>query len=464
MPRRQGFVGREEELAAVLGLIATPPTTSPASRCPRRGGGGKTRLLDEVVSRLPPRTVVCRGAGVGFSVAGSRTPRWSLPSAPCWPGCPAPTCRGAGCDPGDISLLLPSSGSAMEGPSDQARLIAAVSSLLDRAAAIRPTVLVLDDLHCADVATLEVLAYLSAALDRQHLALVVAFRPDEVDEVLGEWLQDVRRASHVVEVGLAPMSLAETRAQLTDLLGGDPRALLGESLTARIHARSGGNPYAAEALMRAALAGDEGTLPASLREVLVRRTRACTPGTAEVLRMVAAAGERVAPRVLEELVARSSAEVTLDDSIDEAVRAQLLVVEADGSLSLRHALLAEALYADLLPGERRTLHALLVAALEDVEDTKPGVIAEHADRAGDSSRALQWSLRAARQPRTSTPGTRRTGSTCGCGGCGRRCRTPRAWSGPMPSTCSRGRCDRRHLRPRRRRGRDHRGCPVLAAR
>jgi DNA-binding CsgD family transcriptional regulator len=397
MPRRQGFVGREGELAAVLGLIADAADDQPGvALIHGEAGAGKTRLLDEVVSRLPPRTVVCRGAGVGF--LGGRIPYAPLVAAlrsllARLPRADVPRVLGA--DPGDISLLLPELGVRHEGPSDQARLIAAVSSLLDRAAAIRPTVLVLDDLHCADVATLEVLAYLSAALDRQHLALVVAFRPDEVDEVLGEWLQDVRRASHVVEVGLAPMSLAETRAQLTDLLGGDPRALLGESLTARIHARSGGNPYAAEALMRAALAGDEGTLPASLREVLVRRTRACTPGTAEVLRMVAAAGERVAPRLLEELVARSRAEVTLDDSIDEAVRAQLLVVEADGSLSLRHALLAEALYADLLPGERRTLHALLVAALEDVVDTKPGVIAEHADRAGDSSRALQWSLRAA---------------------------------------------------------------------
>jgi DNA-binding CsgD family transcriptional regulator len=397
MPRRQGFVGREGELAAVLGLIADAGDDQPGvALIHGEAGAGKTRLLDEVVSRLPPRTVVCRGAGVGF--LGGRIPYAPLVAAlrsllARLPRADVPRVLGA--DPGDISLLLPELGVRHEGPSDQARLIAAVSSLLDRAAAIRPTVLVLDDLHCADVATLEVLAYLSAALDRQHLALVVAFRPDEVDEVLGEWLQDVRRASHVVEVGLAPMSLAETRAQLTDLLGGDPRALLGESLTARIHARSGGNPYAAEALMRAALAGDEGTLPASLREVLVRRTRACTPGTAEVLRMVAAAGERVSPRVLEELVARSRAEVQLDDSIDEAVRAQLLVVEADGSLSLRHALLAEALYADLLPGERRTLHALLVAALEDVVDAKPGVIAEHADRAGDSSRALQWSLRAA---------------------------------------------------------------------
>ena len=267
--------------------------------------------------------------------------------------------------------------------------------MLDRAAELQPTVLVLDDLHCADVATLEVLAYLCAALDRQRLAVVVAFRPDEVDEVLGEWLQDVRRAPHVIEAQLVPMTLVETRAQLTDLLGGDPQSVLGESLISRIHHRSGGNPYAAEALMRAALAGDEDTLPASLREVLIRRTRACTPGTAEVLRTVSAAGERVSPTLVAAVLAGSTAAASLDDSIDEAVRDQLLVVESDGSLSLRHALLAEALYADLLPGERRALHGRLLDALQQVPDARPGVVAEHADRAGNSRQALAWSLRAA---------------------------------------------------------------------
>ena len=85
----------------------------------------------------------------------------------------------------------------------------------------------------------------------------------------------------------------------------------------------------------------------------------------------------------------------MDDAIDEGVRAQLLVVEADGSVSLRHALLAEALYADLLPGERRAVHARLVDALEQVADVRPGEVAEHADRAGDARRSLSWSLRAA---------------------------------------------------------------------
>ncbi len=286
MPRQQAFVGRDGELSRLLGLVTSAADEQPGvALVSGEAGAGKTRLLDEVLAQLPARTVVCRGVGVGF--LGGRIPYAPLVAAlrsliARLPRSDVPKVLGP--DPSDLGLLLPELGVRKEGPSDQARLIAAVSSVLDRAAELQPTVLVLDDLHCADVATLEVLAYLCAALDRQRLAVVVAFRPDEVDEVLGEWLQDVRRAPHVIEAQLVPMTLVETRAQLTDLLGGDPQSVLGESLIARIHHRSGGNPYAAEALMRAALAGDEDTLPASLREVLIRRTRACSPGTAEVLK------------------------------------------------------------------------------------------------------------------------------------------------------------------------------------
>ncbi len=397
MSRRQAFVGRDGELAAVLGVAAAAAAEERPGLVLLQGeaGGGKTRLLDEVVARLPASTVVCRGTGVGF--LGGRLPYAPLVAAlrsllARLPRTEVPQVLGA--DPGDLGLLLPELGVARHGTSDQARLVSAVSGLLDRAADQRPVVLVLDDLHCADVATLEVLAYLCAALDRQRIAVVVAFRPDEVDDVLGEWLQEVRRAPNVLDVALGPMSLADTRALLVDLLGGES-APLGDALVARIHARSGGNPYAAEALMRAALAGDEATLPASLREVLVRRTRALGPLTAQLLRLVAAAGDRVPATLLERVLEPTVPGPELDVAVDEALRAQLLVVEPDGSLSLRHALLAEALYADLLPGERRGLHRRLVEVLEPTPEVRPGVVAEHADRAGDARRALLWSLRAA---------------------------------------------------------------------
>ncbi len=394
VPRRQAFVGRAGELADVLAGIAASAERRPGLVLVHgEAGAGKTRLLDEVVARLPAPTVVCRGTGVGF--LGGRIPYAPLVAAlrsllARLPRDEVPQVLGA--DPGELGLLLPELGVARGGPSDQARLVGAVSSTLDRAGELRPVVLILDDLHCADVATLEVLAYLCAGLDRQRIAVVVAFRPDEVDDVLGEWLQEVRRAAHVLDVALGPMTLTETRAMLSDLLGDDGAGPLDESLVARVHARSNGNPYAAEALMRAGLAGDEATLPASLREALLRRTRACSAPTTQLLRTVAAAGDRAPSQLLGQVAGAGEG---LDPAIDEAVRAQLLVVETDGSLSLRHALLGEALYADLLPGERRDLHRRLLAALEPVSGVRPGVVAEHADRAGDARCALVWSLRAA---------------------------------------------------------------------
>jgi DNA-binding CsgD family transcriptional regulator/tetratricopeptide (TPR) repeat protein len=397
MPRQQIFVGREGQLAELTGLVQAAAAARPGvALLQGEGGAGKTRLIDELVTRMPRRTVVCRGAGVGFLggripyaplVAALRSLLSRLPAAE--------VSRVLGPDPSDLTLLLPELGAPPDAVSDQARLISSVSSVFDRAAELRPTLLVIDDLHYADVATLEMLAYLCAGLDRQRLAVVVAYRPDEVGEVLAEWVQDRRRGPDVREVVLGPMSLAETAEQLAGLLDGDPGDVLGPGLTSRIHARSGGNPYAAEALMRAALAGDADTLPASLREVLVRRTRACSGATAELLRMVAAAGDRVAPAVLAGVADRRGLPGDLDDALDEAVRAQLLVFESDGTVSLRHALLAEALYADLLPGERKVLHGLLADTLERF-DARPATLAEHADRAGDAARSLVWSMRAAR--------------------------------------------------------------------
>jgi DNA-binding CsgD family transcriptional regulator/type II secretory pathway predicted ATPase ExeA len=392
-------VGRTPELATVLDLITAARDGRPGIALVHgEAGAGKTRLLDELSDRAAAGTLVARGSGVGF--LGGRIPYAPLVAAlrSLLARLPGETETVLGRGPGDLALLLPELGTPPQTSSDQTRLIAAVSGVLDRAAALRPVVLVVDDLHCADVASLEVLAYLCAALDRQCLAIVVAYRPDEADEVLAEWLQQARRSPNVRDVALGPMSLAETRAHLSGVLpdGG----AFGDSLVARVHARSGGNPYAAEALMRAALAGDEATLPSDLRELLVRRTRSCSAATGELLRVVATGGGRAPRRLVGAVLSHAggAGEGELDASVDEAVRAQLLDVEPDGELALRHALLSEALYADLLPGERRAWHGRWLDALEagGGSAVRAAEVAEHADRAGEQRRALVWSLRAAR--------------------------------------------------------------------
>jgi predicted ATPase len=128
-------------------------------------GAGKTRLLDELVADLAGEAAVGRGAGVGF--LGGRIPYAPLVAAlrSLLAGMSEQErAQVLGPEPRDLARLLPELGPVGESASDQARLIAAVSLLLDRTCELRPTVLVLDDLHCADVATLEVLAYVCAAL------------------------------------------------------------------------------------------------------------------------------------------------------------------------------------------------------------------------------------------------------------------------------------------------------------
>lgn len=391
------FVGRSAERDALLGLVGAASAGSPAvALVHAEAGAGKTRLIDEVVAQLPRETLVGRGAGVGF--LGGRIPYAPLVAAVrSLLATLSPRERADVLGPAqrDLVRLLPELGPAdADTTSDQTRLVAAVSLLLDRAAALHPTVLVLDDLHCADVASLEVLAYVCAGLDRQRLAVLLAYRPDEVTDTLGEWLQDRRHDPDVIEVDLQPLTPAQTREQLTALVAAEPGASLAAGVLDRILVRAGGNPYAAEALLRAALAGDTDAIPAPLRDVLVRRTRACKPDTLALLRTVAVAGERVPSRVLSAVAERTGAPSDLERSVDEAVAAHLLVAEPDGDVRLRHDLLAEALYADLMPAQRRMLHRALADALERL-DPRPAVVAEQADRAGDAGRALAWSARAA---------------------------------------------------------------------
>ena len=215
--------------------------------------------------------------------------------------------------------------------------------------------------------------------------------------------------------------------------------------------------------MRAALAGDEDTLPASLREVLVRRTRACAPGTAEVLRVVSAAGSEVPGAARGARRWPRFVGMRLDDASTRGAR-QLLEWRPTAASRCGTRCWPRRVTPTCCPvsdgparaagrrpgGRRRTF----------------GPVWWPSTPTGPATRGGRCSGRCARprRPRTSTPTTRRTGSTSGYAGCGPRCRTPRRLVGRRRRRrVLAGRIDRRHLRPRRRRGRDHRAGPVLAA-
>jgi DNA-binding CsgD family transcriptional regulator/tetratricopeptide (TPR) repeat protein len=161
-----------------------------------------------------------------------------------------------------------------------------------------------------------------------------------------------------------------------------------------IVARSEGNPFFAEELLAAA--GDQvGELPRGLRELLLQRVVRLDPATQGLLRVAAAAGRDVGYPLLRAVAALPEQDVR--ESLRQAVEHGVLVAEqAAGSFRFRHALLAEAVYATILPGEREELHARLAEELARGA-AAPAELAPHWAAAGRAAEALATSVEAARQ-------------------------------------------------------------------
>jgi DNA-binding CsgD family transcriptional regulator/tetratricopeptide (TPR) repeat protein len=278
----------------------------------------------------------------------------------------------------------------------QGRLFELLLGVVQRLAAAAPLVWVVEDLHWADRSTRDLLAFLAASLRSGRVLVVATYRSDELHRLhpLRRLLGELVRNRRVRRLELPRFSRAELAEQLAGLLSADPSARLVQD----IYARSQGNPFFTEELVLAG--GDPGVLPPNLQEVLLTRVVRLGHRTQQLLRVVAAAG----PGVTQPLLAAATGmeEAALLDGLREAVDQQLLLPEPGGDGYLfRHALLAEAVYGELLPGERVRLHTALAGALEagleagDAPARRAARLAHHWTAAGDQPRALTASIAAA---------------------------------------------------------------------
>ncbi len=262
---------------------------------------------------------------------------------------------------------------------ERGRLYELALGLFQRMAALRPAVLVLEDLHWIDPASADLLAMLGGNLRQAGLLIIGTYRSDEVprDHPLHGTVLELERSGRAERVELTGLTYAEVAAQVTGILGTAPATRQTRSL----FDRSEGNPFFVEELVAAGPTNAE--ITASLRDVLLTRVERLGPGTRQVLRAVAAVG-RVSD---ESLVATITdlPEGEFDAALREAVSHRLLVVSGDG-YDVRHALLREALHADMLPGERNRLHAAVAGALESHGSSAEA--ARHWFAAGDRPRAL----------------------------------------------------------------------------
>ena len=309
--------------------------------------------------------------------------------APTWPGSSRRSAR-------------PVRDASTDGASQQARLFEAVLATLGRLAEIEPVVLVVEDLHWADPATRDLVAYLVRQIRTERIGLVMTFRADELHRrhPLLPWLAELERTGRVERLELPRLDLAMTRELVATIRGTAPTP----DEVARIHERSDGNPFFVEELLMAGSEDGSGRLPPTLRGVLLARIASLPESAQAVVGVAAVAGRSVDHALLAAVDGRD--ETSLLDALRTAVASQVLVTGDDlaggrDGYGFRHALLQEAAYEDLLPGERQRLHRAFAEALAArtpeegaVEAGHWAELAHHWAAARDERRAFEAAVRA----------------------------------------------------------------------
>jgi DNA-binding CsgD family transcriptional regulator/tetratricopeptide (TPR) repeat protein len=372
------LVGRADELSRLLGLLDRAERGRPAvGLIAGDAGVGKTRLLDELAARAG-------GAGIRVLVGGCmEVGDVGLPYVPF-----VDAFRDLGTRPGEaevaapLAAALPSLGRLLPELATESRpvpppgdgfervqLFDGVLSLLARLSELAPLLLVIEDLHWADRSTRDLLAFLVRTLRGGRVALVASYRSDELHRrhPLRPLLAELVRLPDLERIELAPFGRAELAEHL-QAVAGQP---VPPAVVDRILARSEGNAFFAEELVAAGAIRADIALPDALADVLLGRIEALSELAQDVLKVAAVAGRRVGHQLL--VAASGQPEDEVERGLRDAIAGQVLVASAaTESYRFRHALLQEAVYGDLLPGERTRLHAtyarLLAAGDPDGDD------------------------------------------------------------------------------------------------
>ncbi|HEX6338240.1 MAG TPA: AAA family ATPase [Jiangellaceae bacterium] len=290
---------------------------------------------------------------------------------------------------------LPSPAPADDGGSKlgQLRLFDAVLGALTDIAADQTVVLAIEDLHWADPSTRDLLSFLLSRVGRQRLLVVATYRSDDLhrQHPLRPLLAELVRLPVVERLDLKPFDHDDARTFV--------RALADETLdddaVDRVAERSEGNAFFAEELLAAAT--QAGGIPTALADVLLSRVEQLGAAAQRVVRAISVTGWRhVRHATLAGVLGMEYDE--LDLALREAIAHHILVPSdsfAD-AYTFRHALLREALYADLLPGERVRLHtAYAKLAAENPDPRAAEYLAFHSLHSNDLGTALPASVRAA---------------------------------------------------------------------
>jgi DNA-binding CsgD family transcriptional regulator/transcriptional regulator with XRE-family HTH domain/tetratricopeptide (TPR) repeat protein len=295
----------------------------------------------------------------------------------------------------------------VSGSGSPAQVFDEAQQFLTKLAARRPLVLVLEDIHWADPASLDLLRYLARHLGGQRILLVATYRDDEIirEHPLFQLLPFLAREARAERVRLRPLDEADVRAAVAGRYGMNSPDR--NRLVDFLHGRAEGNPLYLWEILRALedelllrLEGEQWLLgdlsqfspPALIRALIENRVARLGDEPHRLLQVAAVLGQQV-PLDLWQTVSGANDE-TLLETLEASVEAQILTdLPEHSAVRFSHALVREVLYAGLVSLRRRSMHRQAAEALIERFSGDPDAIAYHFQQAGDR-RAIEWLIRA----------------------------------------------------------------------
>lgn len=242
------------------------------------------------------------------------------------------------------------------------------------------TLVVVEDAHWADEATLDLLRYVGRRLAGKRVMVVVTYRDDEVGarHPLRVLMGDMATLPFVRRLSVGPLS-ADAVACLAQGSGLDP---------AKLHDRTGGNPF----FVTEVLATSEAEVPATVRDAVLARVARLSPPAREVVDAAACLGPRVSPRLVQDVTGGGP------EAVDDCLDAGVLAYHDDG-LMFGHELAREAVVQAVPPPRAAGYHSRALRVLESMPEASvdPARLAEHAEKAGERGALLRYARAAAEQ-------------------------------------------------------------------
>jgi DNA-binding SARP family transcriptional activator/tetratricopeptide (TPR) repeat protein len=382
------FVGRQMELAQVTALLRTPAN--------RRAGG-----------------LVVRGpAGIGKSAFCrqlknlARAEAWAFVAVDATQASRPYAAITAAVDSmilGDRTLLDPIGGPARavlatltpvaapapapQGPLSRHQVIGAFRRLLHAAGGTNTVMVLVDDAHLIDEASVDVLIH--AAANGHPIFVVLAFRPTSAPDYLDRSVARLARAGRFVAIEMGPLE----REEAVNLVSQATTQALDAALVERILQLAEGNPFVTLELARASSPGSELRLPVSVGDAIAKRLCDVAPATLALLKRLALASDEFDTTAVSALT--TVAEEQAFALLDVALSAGVLVVSGD-RYRFRHELVRQALVDQIPPHHKRAIHRDAARRLAEL-NAAAAAIGRHWLAGGRPDEAVPWLVAAARE-------------------------------------------------------------------